>query len=53
MQHLMPKEAYEFLHRNPSPVFIDWRSEMEFPFVSHPTGAIMIPWNDGLPWEQC
>lgn len=53
MQHLTPKEAYEFLHRNPSAVFIDCHSKMEFLFVGHPTGAIMIPWNDGLPWEQC
>ena len=51
MQHLNPKEAYEFLHQNPSAVFIDCRSEMEFLFVGHPTGAIMIPWNDGPDWE--
>jgi rhodanese-related sulfurtransferase len=51
MQHLTPKEAYEFLRQNPGAVFIDCRSEMEFLFVGHPTGAIMIPWNDGPDWE--
>jgi rhodanese-related sulfurtransferase len=51
MQHLTPKEAYEFLHKNPSAIFIDCRSEMEFLFVGHPTSAIMIPWNDGPDWE--
>jgi rhodanese-related sulfurtransferase len=51
MQHLTPKEAYDFLHQNPSAIFIDCRSEMEFLFVGHPTGAIMIPWNDGPDWE--
>ena len=51
MQHLTPKEAYEFLHQNPTAIFIDCRSEMEFLFVGHPTGAIMIPWNDGPDWE--
>jgi len=51
MQHLNPKDAYEFLQRNPGAVFIDCRSEMEFLFVGHPTGAIMIPWNDGPDWE--
>jgi len=51
MQHLTPKEAYEFLHQNPNAIFIDCRSEMEFLFVGHPTGAIMIPWNDGPDWE--
>jgi rhodanese-related sulfurtransferase len=24
---------------------------MEFLFVGHPAGAIMIPWNDGPDWE--
>jgi rhodanese-related sulfurtransferase len=51
MQHLTPKEAYEFLHQNPTAIFIDCRSEMEFLFVGHPTGAIAIPWNDGPDWE--
>lgn len=51
MQHLTPIEASEFLQRNPSALFIDCRSEMEFLFVGHPTGAIMIPWNDGPDWE--
>ena len=51
MQHLNPKEAHEFLQRNPNAVFIDCRSEMEYLFVGHPTGAIMIPWNDGPNWE--
>ena len=41
MQHLTPKEAYEFLQRNPSAVFVDCRSEMEFLFVGHPTGVFL------------
>jgi rhodanese-related sulfurtransferase len=51
MKHLTPKEAYEFLHKNPNAVFIDCRSEMEFLFVGHPKGAIMVPWNDGPDWD--
>ncbi|HUX25423.1 MAG TPA: rhodanese-like domain-containing protein, partial [Burkholderiales bacterium] len=51
MQHLTPKEAYEFLHQHPTAIFIDCRSEMEFLFVGHPTGAILVPWNDGPDWE--
>ena len=51
MKHLTPKEAYEFLHTHPDAVFIDCRSEMEFLFVGHPLGAMMIPWNDGPDWE--
>ncbi|MCC7256769.1 MAG: rhodanese-like domain-containing protein, partial [Gammaproteobacteria bacterium] len=46
MKHLTPKEAYRFLHENPLALFIDVRSEMEFLFVGHPIGAMMVPWND-------
>ena len=51
MKHLMPKEAYQFLHDNPLALFVDCRSEMEYLFVGHPVGAMMIPWNDGPNWE--
>ena len=39
MKHLEPKETYQFLHDNPTALFIDCRSEMEFLFVGHPVGA--------------
>lgn len=51
MEHLTPKQAAQFLHDNPKALFIDCRSEMEFLFVGHPVGAMMIPWNDGPNWE--
>ena len=51
MQHLTPKQAFDFLAKEPSAVFVDCRSEMEFLFVGHPVGAMMIPWNDGPEWE--
>jgi rhodanese-related sulfurtransferase len=51
MKHLTPKETAQFLHHNPTGVFIDCRSEREFRFVGHPTGAVHIPWNDGPGWE--
>ena len=51
MQRLTPKEAYDFLQRNPEAVFIDVRSEMEHMFVGHPRGSILIPWVDGPDWE--
>ena len=51
MKHFEPKQAYEFLKKNPNSIFIDCRSEMEFLFVGHPTGAILVPWNDGPNWE--
>ena len=51
MKHLTPIEAHKFLHANPLALLIDVRSEMEFLFVGHPVGAIMVPWNDGPDWE--
>ena len=38
MEHLTPKQAYEYLHTTREAVFIDVRSEMEFLFVGHPDG---------------
>ena len=51
MQHLTPKEAFEFLKQNPNAVFVDCRSEMEYLFVGHPQGAILVPWNDVPNWD--
>ena len=51
MQHLTPNEASEFLKQNPDAVFVDCRSEMEYLFVGHPQGAILVPWNDGPNWD--
>ena len=33
MEHFEPKQAQEFLHKNPDALFIDVRSEMEYLFV--------------------
>ena len=51
MKHLEPTETYQFLHDNPTALFIDCRSEMEYLFVGHPVGALHVPWNDGPDWE--
>ena len=51
MKHLTPVEAANFLANDPSAIFVDCRSEMEFLFVGHPIGAMMIPWNDGPDWD--
>ena len=51
MQHLTPKEAFEFLKQTPDAVFVDCRSEMEYLFVGHPRGSILVPWNDGPNWD--
>ena len=51
MDHLTPQQTAEFLKKEPTAVFVDCRSEMEFLFVGHPVGAMMIPWNDGPDWD--
>ena len=51
MEHLEPKQAYEFLQRNSDALLIDCRSEMEYLFVGHPVGALNVAWNDGPDWE--
>src|SRR6476620_12563339 len=51
MKHLKPLEASEFLHKNPQAVRIDCRSEMEYLFVGHPSGALHVAWNDGPDWD--
>jgi rhodanese-related sulfurtransferase len=51
MKHLEPKEAYAFLQAHPDAVFIDCRSEVEYLFVGHPIGAMLLPWSDAPDWE--
>ena len=51
MKHLKPREAFEFLQKNPQAVLVDCRSESEFLFVGHPLGAHNVAWNDGPDWE--
>lgn len=51
MQHLTPKQAYDFLYTHPDAILVDVRSEMEHMFVGHPKGAILISWVDLPDWE--
>jgi rhodanese-related sulfurtransferase len=51
MDHLEPKQAAKFLHDHPDSLFVDCRSEMQYLFVGHPTGALHVAWNDGPDWE--
>ena len=47
MDHLEPRQAQEFLQRNPDALFVDCRSEMELAFVGYPLGSVHAAWNDG------
>ncbi len=46
-----PREAYDFIQRDPRALLIDVRSNMEFLFIGHPLDAISIPWIDEADWE--
>lgn len=50
LQHLTPREAWEFTQADPHALLIDVRSTAEFLFVGHPIGAIHIPWMDEPDW---
>ena len=51
MKDLEPRQAHDFLQANSNALFVDCRSEMEFLFVGHAVGSMLIPWNDGPDWE--
>jgi len=51
MQHAVPRQTHEFLQANSDAVFIDVRSEVEYLFVGHPIGALLIPWYNSPDWE--
>ncbi len=47
---LSPTEAWQLIQNKPNVLLVDVRSQMEFLFVGHPTGAIHIPWIDEPDW---
>lgn len=51
VKSLTPQQAWDLLQAHPNAVLIDVRSEMEFLFVGHPTGAVHVPWIDEPTWK--
>ena len=51
MEHLLPKDTDEFLHREPDALFVDCRSDAEYFFVGHAVGSVHVAWYDGPDWE--
>jgi rhodanese-related sulfurtransferase len=47
---LSPPEAWQLIQAHPNALLVDVRSQMEYLFVGHPTGAIHIPWIDEPDW---
>ena len=44
VNHINTQKAWELLQKEPKVAFIDVRSDMEYLFIGHPTGAVNIPW---------
>lgn len=51
MEHLLPKQAYEFVQKEPDALFIDCRSDAEYFFVGHALGSKHVSWVDAPDWE--
>ena len=43
MQHLLPRQAADFLKHEPDALFVDCRSDAEFFFVGHALGSVLVP----------
>jgi rhodanese-related sulfurtransferase len=48
---LDPNEAWALLRREPRAVLLDVRSRMEFDYVGHPPGAVLVPWQEFPDWR--
>lgn len=47
---LTPQETWEMMQKKPGAVLIDIRSTMEYLFVGHAKGAVLVPWIDEPDW---
>ncbi len=48
---LKPKNAYNKIQVDKDILFLDVRSCVEYKFVGHPLGSILLPWMDEPEWE--
>ena len=44
MEHLLPRDAWDLLQREPDLLFVDVRMEIESLYVGRPPGVVNIPW---------
>ncbi len=47
---ISPQQAWELVQENPTALLVDVRSAMEYLFVGHAAGAVLIPWIDEPSW---
>lgn len=48
---LMPKQAYQKLQNDKNILFLDVRSCVEYKFVGHALGSVLVPWLDEPDWK--
>lgn len=51
VQNMKPPQVWAYLQDHPEAVIIDVRSTCEHFFVGRPVGAVLVPWQDGLPMQ--
>jgi rhodanese-related sulfurtransferase len=44
MQHLTPRETWQFIQQHPEALFVDVRMEIEYLYVGHPPGVVHVAW---------
>lgn len=49
--HISAQKAWDLIQKEPNVAFIDVRSDMEYLFIGHPTGAVNISWISEPDWE--
>jgi rhodanese-related sulfurtransferase len=51
VKEINPDEAMRILRSDPQAVLLDVRSTMEYQYVGHPVGAVLVPWMDAPDWQ--
>lgn len=52
IKEISPLQAWDILQSNPNAVLLDVRSQMEFDYVGHPTGAVFAAIKEPPGWEN-
>ena len=51
IEQVTPVEAWKRLQEEPEAVLVDVRCRLEYEFVGHPKGAVLVPWKEPPTWQ--
>ncbi len=51
IEQVTPVEAWKRLQEEPEAVLVDVRCRLEYEFVGHPEGAVLVPWKEPPTWQ--